>query len=213
MKKILLILLISFIYSQDCQFLDPDTSIYRGKNRVRVLPNPTGLKATVQNRTVKLTWNDYWKNNWDCYTAHFGVAPVPADFSLYRKKAEDFWVDAIAHTGWKVNEYTEQVPYGVYDYYLMATTDRHAEYMNWSKRVHIRVEVKQECVFIEWQPPTDTVEEGVLFLQTDNCGNTRNRYGTGTMLGIDDEEYWDAVKDYEEQTKTAWFGCSRKEMK
>lgn len=163
------ILLISFLYSQDCVFVGPDTSLYLEKTMVRVLPNPTGLKATVKNHKVTLKWNNYWENNWDCYIAHFGVEPVPADFSLYRKKASDFWVIAIAHTGWKVNEYTEKRPYGIWDYYLMATTDRSAPYMQWSKRVHIRVEV------------------------------------LNPVLGID-EEYWDAVKDYEEQKG---FGCQK----
>lgn len=29
-------------------------------------------------------------------------------------------------------------------------------------------------------------------------------------LGIEDDEYWEAVKDYEEQRKIGWFGCSAK---
>ena len=93
-----------------------------------------------------MAWNKYWENNWDCYTAHFGVEPVPADFSLYRYNLETGEGGAIAHTGWKVNEYTEKVEYGIYKYSLMATTDRSAEYMNWSKRVHLIVEVLKPVV-------------------------------------------------------------------
>lgn len=175
MKIIILTLLIGFLYSQDCMFIEsPDTSVYLGKNMVRVLPKPTGFKAIVKNHKVTLKWNNYWENNYQCYIDHFGHEPVPADFSLYRYNFKTGEGGALGHSGWEKNKYIDTVPYGTWKYQLMATTDRTAPYMQWSKRVLIIVEVIKPV----------------------------------TVLGIDDE-YWEAVKDYEEQRKIGWIGCQK----
>jgi acyl-CoA thioesterase I len=63
------------------------------------------------------------------------------------------------------------------------------------------------CVDTNWNPDASTVDEGLEFIQTSNCGTERTAIGTKPIeLGIDDE-YWDVVEDYEDQQKIGWFGC------
>jgi len=64
------------------------------------------------------------------------------------------------------------------------------------------------CNDISWQPDPTTIEKGVSFIQTSNCGNTRISTGTKVSeLGVDDE-YWDAVDDYDNQKPSLLNSCS-----
>lgn len=63
------------------------------------------------------------------------------------------------------------------------------------------------CTDINWQPKPDVIEEGIEFIQTSNCGNTRQNIGTKMiMLGIEDDEYRDAVERDKKDNRRS--GCS-----
>jgi hypothetical protein len=172
------------VYSQIIWNEPPDTIWYDNQSRwvEVILPTPQNFIASfINNNQVKLTWNEYWTQEmFDAYLSKFGYVAIPNRFSLYRQNITNGELQL------------EAIPSAVWET---------------NEYIDTNVELGKEYLYKIMTSDKNYQTIGRLQHWSPRSAPTTITVGT---LSIEDEEYWEAVEEYEKDRKLGWFGCSAK---